>query len=286
MTTRFQRGFTLIEMVVVIVITGIVAGMVAVFIRLPVQGYVDAARRAELTDIADTAVRRVTRDLRLAVPNSARVSLVAGVYYLEFLQSKTGGFYRAACAVQPCPATDHILDFNVPANNTGFDVLGGFPAAPAPQPAVGDLIVVANSYPGSGADAYAANNTATIAALTPGVTPLIGLTPPVTFGYESPGQNFQVIDSPVTYVCDPGAGGANGTGTLRRYWGYAITAAQTTPPAGGTNALLATHVSGCLITSPENMPLPGYALVTFRLKLKAENEEVAFYHEAHINNVP
>ena len=113
MTTRFQRGFTLIEMVVVIVITGIVAGMVAVFIKLPVQGYVDAARRAELTDIADTAVRRMTRDLRLAVPNSVRVRQVGAVFYLEFLETKTGGYYRAQCSTDPCPATDDILDFTM-----------------------------------------------------------------------------------------------------------------------------------------------------------------------------
>ncbi|MDP1682827.1 MAG: prepilin-type N-terminal cleavage/methylation domain-containing protein, partial [Burkholderiales bacterium] len=57
------RGFTLIEMVVVIVLTSILASVVAMFIRLPVQGYVDTARRAEMTDIADTALRRMGRDL-------------------------------------------------------------------------------------------------------------------------------------------------------------------------------------------------------------------------------
>ena len=63
-------GFTLIEAIVVIVITGIIASMVAVFIRTPVDGYLDAERRAGLTDIADTAVRRMARDIRLALPNS------------------------------------------------------------------------------------------------------------------------------------------------------------------------------------------------------------------------
>ena len=33
-----SRGFTLVEAIVVIVITGIIAGMVAVFIRSPVDG--------------------------------------------------------------------------------------------------------------------------------------------------------------------------------------------------------------------------------------------------------
>ncbi len=69
-----QYGFTLIEMIVVIVITGIIAGVVAVFLKAPVQGYIDSARRAELTDIADTAIRRMARDVRTAVPNSVRVA--------------------------------------------------------------------------------------------------------------------------------------------------------------------------------------------------------------------
>ncbi|HJW54183.1 MAG TPA: prepilin-type N-terminal cleavage/methylation domain-containing protein, partial [Burkholderiaceae bacterium] len=60
--TLREKGFTLAEAVIVIVITGIIAGTVAVFLRLPVQGYVDTAARAELTDIADTALRRMTRD--------------------------------------------------------------------------------------------------------------------------------------------------------------------------------------------------------------------------------
>ena len=66
------RGFTLLEAVLVIVITGIIAAIVAVFIKLPVDSYLDSARRAELTDVADTAVRRMARDIHLALPNSVR----------------------------------------------------------------------------------------------------------------------------------------------------------------------------------------------------------------------
>src|SRR5437762_10922535 len=52
------RGVTLIEMVIVIAITAIIAAALSVFISRPVEGYADAARRAELSDIADTALRR------------------------------------------------------------------------------------------------------------------------------------------------------------------------------------------------------------------------------------
>jgi len=76
---------TLIEMIVVIAITGILAAAVAVFIRRPVEGYIDAARRAELSDVADTALRRITRDLRTVLPNSIRITTAGGVNYLEYL---------------------------------------------------------------------------------------------------------------------------------------------------------------------------------------------------------
>src|SRR3979490_3088781 len=92
---RSERGVTLIEMVMVIAITAIIAGAVAVFISRPVEGYADAARRAEMTDIADTARRRMTRDLRTPLSNSIRITTVSGVVSLEYLQGSGGGRYRA-----------------------------------------------------------------------------------------------------------------------------------------------------------------------------------------------
>ena len=41
------HGFSLVELIMVIVLTGILSGMIAIFIRAPVQGYMDSARRAE-----------------------------------------------------------------------------------------------------------------------------------------------------------------------------------------------------------------------------------------------
>jgi len=283
MKTRQQRGFTLIEMVVVIVIMGIVSASIAVFIRGSVKGYMDAARRAELTDIADTATRRIARDLRLAVPNTTRVTQVGSVFYLEFLQAKTGGYYRADCITDTCSGED-ILNFT--ATDSGFDVLGGFPASPAPQAAVGDKIVIYNQGV-TGADAYSNDNTGIISALGGSVAvPRITINPAIRFPSPSPNQSFQVIDSPVTYICDPGTAGSDGGGTLTRRWGYTMSAAQPTSFSGGSSALLATKLSGCKITPPESMPLAAYGLVAIFLKLKASDEEITFYNEIHISNVP
>ncbi len=135
-----QSGFTLVEMTMVIVITGIIGGMVAMFIRAPVQGYVDSARRAELTDIADTAFRRMGRDIRLALPNSVRVTgacdgTAGATCFIEFLPTSGGGRYRSGAG-----GTGNTLDFVTPAGDGSFEVIG-----PPPVVSAGDSIVVYNT---------------------------------------------------------------------------------------------------------------------------------------------
>jgi len=261
-----QRGFTLVEAVIVIVITGIIAVMVAIFIRAPIQGYVDSARRAEMTDIADTAARRIARDVRLALPNSVRVD--AGSNAVEFLITRTGGRYRADAGA----AGDDPLEFGVPDNS--FDILG-----PKMDFFAGERIGIYNlGIPGAigipGANAYNGDTLRTVAAGTN--VSKVTLASSTPFPFDSPSHRFQVVEGPVTYRC---AGGE-----LRRYWGYAITVAQANPPAGGNSAPLATGVESCQFTY--EAVNQRFGLLSIRLKLTQGGESVSLYHEVHVNNVP
>src|SRR5690606_15655966 len=157
-----QRGFTLVEMIVVIVITGIVAAAVAVFIRAPVQGYVDLVARAELVDEADTAVRRISREVRRALPNSVRLTSVGGNNYLEFLLTSTGGRYMAGSDLSlleenPPPP---LLSFTDSSKQV-FRVVGGFSAEKIPHsPSESSWVVIYNLGPGQeSANAYCSGDT-------------------------------------------------------------------------------------------------------------------------------
>jgi MSHA biogenesis protein MshO len=261
-----ERGFTLVELIVVMVITGILGGIVAIFIRAPVQGYVDSARRAEMTDIADTALRRISRDLRLALPNSVRVTLSGGNYYLEFLPTTGGGRYRVA-------APGNILDFTAADNS--FEVLGGAPAF-----AAADSIVIYNLGI-SGASAYdvPATNRAQWSSTAAST---INISPSFKFPFDSPGHRFQVIATPVTYVCAPVAGGS---GQLTRWWGYPIQAAQPQAlPSGASSAILADKVSACSFTYDPVMQQTG--LVTLQLSITESGESVNLYSATHVSNLP
>lgn len=282
---RRCSGFTLTEAIVVIVITGIIAAIVAVFIQSPVKGYFDATRRAQLSDLADTALRRMTRDLRLALPNSVRVTSNAGVFYLEFLITKTGGRYRAE--VDSGGGGD-ILEFGSAANPYRFDVMG-----PAPALAVGsDQVVVYNLGSGfAGADAYAAagNNRRTVVGVA-GNT--ITVSPAVAFPFESPAQRFHVLQNAVSYACSPDAA-TPALGTIVRYVGYPIQAAQPDTPgelAGGSSALLANDVSACAFTYDPNVVNMRNGVVGVALTLTQSTptgpESVTLFQQAHVSNAP
>ncbi len=265
-----QGGFTLIEATVAIAVTGIVAALVALFIRAPVQGYADATRRAELTDQADTALRRIVRDVARAAPNSVRVATAGGKTYLEFLQTSGGGRYRGQ--VDGTGAGDP-LDFSFP--DGSFDVLGPpITLVPGEQ----NLILVYNlGIPG--ADAYAGDNVSPATSGTGVALNNIAIKA-FRFPLESPAHRFQVVSYPVTYECDPGAG------VIRRYWNYPISATQPTPPAGTSPALLVGDVTDCLVTYTGSIANVRAGLVTLGLTLSRQGETVTLYHAVHVANVP
>lgn len=258
----------------VIVITGILAGMVAVFITGPVQGYFDTTRRAQLADAADTALRRIGRDLQAALPNSVRVTgNCATSCFLEFVPVVAGGRYRAELTDA---GGGDPLDFT--AADASFDLIG--PAVTLPG---GALWVVIYNLGIPGADAYSgaggAGDVRRAYSGAAGAVSNIALTSAQAFPFDSPSRRFQVVAQPVTYEC------ATAAGELRRYGGYGFTPAQAAPP-GAVPALLADNVSACSFTYTAQEVARRAGLVSMTLRLTAGGETVSLFTQAHVSNVP
>lgn len=261
-----ESGFTLIEMVVVIVIVGILSALGGQFIVAPITGYIDLSRRTRLVDQAEMVLRRMQRDIRHALPNSIRIDTSG--QYLEMVNTVDGGRYRRY--LDPVSGGD-ILDFSVV--DTGFDVLGQLSQIPV----AGDRLVVYNISPsGTSGNAYASTPD-NVAIIGSGSTVShINLSPAFSFASSSPYQRFFIADQPVTYACEGGE--------LNRYDSYTLTATQPAPPVG-VSALVSRSVSNCQFSyDPGASQRAG--LVTLELSLSESGETITLLHQIHVVNAP
>lgn len=292
-----QQGFTLIEMIIVITITGVIAGMVAMFIRAPVQGYVDSSRRAELTDVADTALRRMSREIRAAVPNSVRPAPAAATTYIEFLPTRTGGRYRAdagtgtLCGAVAGNTDGDALSFT--AADTCFEIIG----PPITFTANDAVIVGSTQFDGNPPYQDVASATGVrrmVPAAGAGVQQIVRLTSATSLpaSSELSSRRFQVVDAAqqaVTYACIGALGvdaNGDGTGVLQRYWGYGFNPVQPADPAtlGGSSAILANNVSACRMDY--DAVNANFGLLAVTLTITRGGESVSLYNEIHVNNIP
>lgn len=288
---RHDTGFTLIELVVVIILVGIIASTLYLILQGPMQSIGATEKRARLVDIAETALQRMTREMRLALPYSIRVS---GGNAVEFLRVLDGGRYRAKGAGR--------LKFNV--NGDTFTSLSTLANAAQVDTGAGstacisgtaDCLVVYNigqpltvataTASGSSANAYLGSataydgNIATISAAAAGS---------VTFdnndlagwdlSFESPRQRFHIIDTPVSYICSGGE--------VHRHTDYAITPAQSTTP-GGTDSLLVDQVSACSFTlQVPTLTRAGLLIISLTVSDPDSGESVTLLQQVHLENVP
>lgn len=287
---RKSQGFTLVELIIVITLLGIVASFIAVMSANQMQSYVDMSARGNLVNLAESSLRRISRDIHNATPNSVRVSGNA----LEFVPIVSAGRYRASPSEL---VTSDILDFSQA--DSSFQVLGN-----SVQPASGAQIVIYNfpwvdgSGPVAGANLYGASSSGvlspvgshvispagnTITVTDNGVNDLISFNTGVRFSFSSPAKRFFVVNGAQSFICDTAAG------EIRRYSGYAIQSAQPVsgaalPLSAATSAtLLVDHVESCSFNYAAN-PSLRLGVVTIELTLVDKGERIRLVQQIQVNN--
>lgn len=270
--TSSVNGFTLVELVVAITITAILAAGAALFIGNPTQSFFDSERRANLTDRADTALRRMARDIRNALPNSVRTTNNGADSLLEFVPVMGAGRYRASIGNN---AADNPLDFTNAADNS-FDVLG-FPMTVSSNSA---LVIYNLGIPG--ADVYQGTNRRSLNSASNSTT--LSFTGG-NFPLASPSSRFFVTSTPVSYVCDMT------NRTLWRYSGYNFQAAQPGSVAALdalTSAVrhpLANNLNACEINYASGV-LERTGIATIRLSMTEDSAQVTLMHQINVVNSP
>lgn len=293
-----EEGFTLVEMIVSIVVGGILVALVAMFGRWQIQSYFDVSARTELADGADTALRRIGRELQSALPNSVRVTLSGTGSFLEYVPIATAGRYRADVGLS---GTENILDF-ADAGDTSFEILG-----PPINIASGQQLVIYNlgiPHPAgtySGSDVYQGDNRRSIPAAGVGnsltTVNFTKRTAPsnLPLPFASPANRFHIVGGPVSFECAPNAADP-AAGQIIRRWCYAF---QDSQPTGGFGALspytgcaavqsavLVNNVASCSISYDGSPALQRNGLVSLNLTLSANGEAVNLLHQVEVLNTP
>lgn len=315
-----QSGFTFIELVITTVIIGILFAMIMNLVSFPIQSYVQASTHAVLVDQAESALRRIERDLSRAVPNSIRVKNGGGNSAVEMLNAVEGARYRSQ---GPGTINSTVLDLTIGQAYTDFNILGNFQyAKTSPTTDFGYRLVIYNT------GAYGANMDSPLAganvwstSLTPNLglaeqnppagTSVITLPPPspaspatkvlltttgtsedhinitpgFQFAFDSPQNRIYVVDSPISYVWDPVAQ------TITRYAGYTINSIQ--PNDGSAAPLSAASSVGLLTQNVTNCVfnyIPGTAqrnsVLIISLTLSNNGATVTLLHEVTASNNP
>ncbi|MDR3482818.1 MAG: type II secretion system protein [Burkholderiaceae bacterium] len=294
---RFQRGFTLIEAIIVISITGVIAAIVSIFIVSPVTGYMTTVRHAQMTDAADASLRRLQREIRLALPNSVRVTdgsssqntCASSPCYIEFIPTVSGALYRS-----PGDGSTQGNFFDTANPNTSIDVMGTSLSGSIPSDwqivAKASYMVVYNLGPGfAPQDAYQLNNCASVGcniALITGTSKYTLNLGSFPFVESSPNNRFQVVPStgPVSYSC-PLTGSASGS--MYRYAGYGFLATQPTPPASTYQETVISNVTCTVNYSPTTaLSRDGILFVTIVVTDAASGDTVQVFREIHVDNAP
>ena len=107
-------GFTLIELITVIVLLAIIASIGSSFVVSSTESYQQVQNRAKLVNKSRQAMERMTRQLRGAVPNS--MQLFAANTCIKFLPMASGGFYLSPVPDSPNGATASSTIASAPYN--------------------------------------------------------------------------------------------------------------------------------------------------------------------------
>ncbi len=271
-----SKAFTLVEMVMVITITGILTVVIVPMLTRPFSLFKDMQVRAALVDRAQMALATISREIRQAVPNSVRASGGA----LELMPTSFAGRYPASDIAADIDAlTPRQLDAN-------FSVMANVPSLS------GQRLIV---NPSSTALLYAATANNISRMVTPSTTSItvtdngnqdrISLNPAFRFdptGNGSPSRRIFASGGPVSFVCS--------AGELVRYESYVPSVVQPTNPlssplSAAIPALISNAVSSCQFRySPGTSQRS--ALLTLEITVTENGESIHLIDQVHVENAP
>lgn len=272
MIKKMVRGFTLIELVMVIVVLGILAAGSVKFIAFSAQGLVDTTERQALASSATIAVEKVMREVRRALPNSVRRFPDGGSECIEMVPILYSSEYISIPTASAAISFDSIKFVNGDGTEAGYAAV----------------------YPDSLGSVYDGNQsistmTATASAVGIPSADLQRITftsaPGYRFPTDSPRKRFYLVSQPISF-CD------DANGRLWRYqnYGFHSDSSSSIPTVGSNRTLIADSLKpNSLSFNIQPAQLQRNAVVRMTVVIARPNSTTEFIdisQEVQLRNVP
>ncbi len=255
---RSNRGFTLVELIVTMVVLSILALGSTQFITDAANGYVATNARTQLANQARLALNRIAQEVRGALPGSVRV---AG-NCLEFIPAEQASRYVSL------PVGTSASSFLAARLPTGV-VLNNLRVAVFP--ATNPYVLTGNS---------SISPVVTVSAPDPQNQVTVSMASAHQFPSLSPRDRFYFVAEPTSYCVD--------AGHLWRYQDYGYLDPQPNtgllPAALPGRSLFAENAQATFLVS--SATLERSSALSIELTVSQNNDSVRLQHLAQIRNVP
>lgn len=268
-----HRGFTLIELITVIVILAVVSVGIAGFVRSGMQIYLDVSERDTLLSESRFVVQRLNRELRNALPNSIRLYQSPARHCIEFAPVLWSSYYFDV----PVAPEDAVDEVRVVAHDNAIDpyTFSGIQYAVVYPTATEDVYGISSKKHrlGSAPTLDAGDNNIEI----------LHFDTDIQFTTDSPNSRLYVVDKPVIYCAE----GRN----IIRYSEHDFSAEFDLSESVGV--LMAENLSNNLAGDAIGFPfrvtettLTRNASVLIMLQFELNEEIIVFNNEVHLANAP
>lgn len=279
LANRRIHGYTLVELIIVMVLLGIVSTFIFAYINFGARIYSDTTGREQLISQSRFAVERLTRELRNSVPNSVRVAAGDSQRCVEFVPIITSSRYLQIPKPGPTANTDFIAVLPFASNVIEEQYLFVY--------ATNENFIYGNQpLRRKTIDTVDENNP------DDGLVTITYSDSPSFFPTDSPVRRFYIGGSPISWCYN------RNENTLERYQGYGLEPSQYTQAqlqAGFANAgeVMAVDISNNVLN--DELPFRVFdatlqrnslVQIDLRFRRSAANEPLQILHEVHIPNVP